>query len=155
MGVEIERKFLVDKKLIKNIKFDKSAKICQGYIFSDEKKTIRVRTKDNQGFLTIKGKSFLAIRPEYEYEIPLDEALEILNNFCKYKISKTRNYLKVDEFVWEVDFFDKDNSNLILAEIELKSINDKFVIPNWITEEVTNDYRYYNNYLSREPYNFW
>jgi len=155
VGIEIERKFLVNKSLFKSIKIDSSSKILQGYLYSDDYKTIRVRTKDEKGFITIKGKTIIASRPEFEYEIPYSEAIEILETLCDSTISKTRNYIKHNNHIWEVDVFDGQNSDLIMAEIELKNINEKIDLPKWIIEEVTYNNKYYNNYLSKVPFNTW
>ena len=105
--------------------------------------------------MTIKGLSVGATRPEYEYEIPFDEAKELLDNFSISELSKIRYKLIFDNKIWEVDEFLGDNSALIVAEIELTSEDENFDIPAWVAQEVTGDEKYYNSNLTIKPYKDW
>jgi CYTH domain-containing protein len=154
-NLEIERKFLVKKDLWEKVAKPEGTKIIQGYLFSDEDKTIRVRIHGYIAFLTIKGKTIGFSRPEFEYEIPIDEAMLILNEMTGNKIEKSRFEILHQEKLWEVDVFEGRNKGLILAEIELQSENEIFHFPGWIGDEVTSDKRYYNAYLSKNPYETW
>lgn len=146
MAVEIERKFLVNKELWENVKPDEGQRISQGYLLKSLEKTIRVRTKGEKGYLTIKGASVNHIsRAEYEYEIPLEEAQAMLDKFCPKKIDKVRYTIEVTGKVWEVDEFSDPNPGLILAEIELTAEDEVFEKPNWAGKEVSDDERYYNS----------
>jgi len=144
LGVEIERKFLVDKNKWLAVKPVKGVRIIQGYLLKSPDQTIRVRIKGNQGFITIKGKTENISRVEYEYEIPRNEAEELLSTFCPKTIDKVRYELKFDGFVWEVDEFETPNTGLILAEIELSNENEAFNRPDWVSEEVSNQSKYFN-----------
>jgi CYTH domain-containing protein len=155
MGLEIERKFLVDHE--KWNKADKPAGIHyrQGYLLSNERETVRVRISDKEGFLNLKSKISQMSRNEYEYKIPLNDGIEILEAFTKHGTEKTRYNISVAGKTWEVDVFLGDNQGLIVAEIELESENEKFVMPDWVTREVTDDRRYTNASLSTNPYKDW
>lgn len=155
MGQEIERKYLVDRNKWQQIDKPTGQLYRQGYLLTDPIKTIRVRQTPEKGFLTIKGLSIGATRPEYEYEIPLDEAKELLDNFSISELSKFRYKLIVDNKIWEVDEFLGDNSGLIVAEIELTSEDENFSIPAWVDREVTGQEKYYNSNLTIEPYKNW
>lgn len=144
MGVEIERKFLVDKALWEKVKPSSGLKIIQGYILKSKEKTVRVRTKGKAGFITIKGITKGITRKEYEFPIPFEEAEHLLNDFCDKKIIKTRYELIFDGFVWEVDEFESPKAGLILAEIELSNENEDFPQPDWIDREVSDQPEYYN-----------
>lgn len=155
MPIEIEKKFLIKKDV-----WDKTAKgnsqfYRQGYLITDPHKTIRVRITDTHGYLTIKGLSIGATRQEYEYEIPRNEAEELLDNFAVSNITKIRYTITHDSKIWEVDEFSGDNEGLIMAEIELTDENETFTNPDWIGQEVTGDERYYNSNLSLNPYKKW
>lgn len=114
-----------------------------------------MRQTPDKGYLTIKGISAGATRQEYEYEIPLDDARELLDNFSISELSKIRYIINFDNKIWEVDEFLGQNSGLILAEIELKSEEEMYDIPDWQGMEVTNDQRYYNANLTINPYKNW
>lgn len=144
MGVEIERKFLVDEEKWKSSKPSNGQSILQGYLLRSADKTVRVRIKENQGYLTLKGKTTGASRPEFEYEIPVSEAREMLDTFCDQYIDKVRYEVKIDGKVWEVDEFNSPRKGLILAEIELQSEEEDITLPDWIEDEVTGDPQYYN-----------
>lgn len=155
MPTEIEHKYLVDKNLWKQIASDKCVKIKQGYLLTDPNKTVRIRTSGEKGFITIKGKTVGASRPEFEYEIPLDEANQLINHFCSNVIEKTRHFVNHETNIWEVDVFEGLNFGLIVAEIELKSENEIYTKPNWVTLNVTNDNNYANSNLTIRPYSTW
>ncbi len=155
MAQEIERKFLV-KGDFKPDAF-KSTRISQGYLSSVPERTVRVRIKGNQGFLTIKGKGNHSgiSRYEWEKEIPVKEAEELLQLCEPGIIDKTRYLVKSGNHTFEVDEFHGENEGLILAEIELETENESFVKPSWIAEEVTGDAKYYNAVLTKHPYSRW
>jgi CYTH domain-containing protein len=155
MGKEIERKYLVHHDKWKRITKPHGQHFKQGYILISPEKTIRIRLSDMHGFITIKGKTTGASRPEYEYEIPLSDAKELLDNFCIGSLSKTRYKIKYKNNFWEVDEFAGDNAGLLIAEIELKSEDDLFDIPEWVEKEVTGDIKYYNANLIMNPYKNW
>ena len=155
MAVEIERKFQVNKEKWQQVKKPEGSYLRQGYLLTDPEKTIRVRVKKETGYLTIKGKNEGATRAEYEYPIPLIDAEELLDKFASAVISKVRFEIPVAGKIWEVDEFSGDNSGLILAEIELNTEEEKFTLPDWVSEEVTHDKRYYNSQLSMHPYKDW
>lgn len=154
MPHEIEKKFLL-KPEWQQISKPKGEHFRQGYLLTDPTKTIRVRMTDTQGFLTIKGKSVGATRLEYEYEIPLQEAKELLDNFAVSELSKIRYKIPYQGKIWEVDEFLGDNQGLIVAEIELESEDEAFEIPTWVGEEVTQEAKYYNSNLTVFPYRKW
>ncbi|WP_338815780.1 CYTH domain-containing protein (plasmid) [Bernardetia sp. Wsw4-3y2] len=155
MGKEIERKFLVNHKKWKDSEKKVGQFYRQGYLLTDPNKTIRVRQTTEKAFLTIKGLSIGATRPEYEYEISLQDAKELLDNFSISELSKIRYEILYENKIWEVDEFLGDNSGLIVAEIELESEEEKFSIPSWVDVEVTGEDKYYNSNLTIEPYKNW
>lgn len=150
MAIEIERKFLVDnEKWKKVIKLDGKL-IHQGYLHRDNNKTIRVRYTNIKGYITIKGSQVGISRPEFEYEIPLGDAIELYNNFCVAKVIKNRYVIEHSGFTWEVDEFMDQNLGLITAEIELKDESVQLInIPDWILEDVTHDDKYKNSNLTK------
>ena len=155
MAVEIERKYLVDFD-----KWNKSTKglkhfYRQGYILADPEKTIRVRVTDENGFITVKGKSLGASRLEYEYSIPKQDAIELLDQFCLSDVSKFRYMVPFAGKLWEVDEFLAANEGLIVAEIELTSEDEAFKKPEWIGKEVTGIEKYYNSHLAKHPFSKW
>jgi adenylate cyclase len=111
--------------------------------------------KVNAGFITIKGKSTGASRLEFEYEIPIDDAIELINKFCSNLIEKTRHIVIHDNNTWEVDEFKGLNAGLIVAEIELTSEDEIYSIPDWIDKNVTEDLRYANSNLTIKPFTTW
>ena len=156
MATEIERKFLVNSSDFKNESFRQN-RIVQGYLSTVPERTVRVRIKGEKGYLTIKGKGNDSgmSRLEWEKEIPLNEA-EMLLSLCeKGVVDKIRYEIKKGNHVFEVDVFQGENEGLIIAEIELNSESETFEKPNWLGEEVTNDERYYNAYLSKNPFKEW
>jgi len=154
--LEIERKFLVKSNDFKEQAFAKN-NIAQGYLSSVPERTVRVRIKGEKAYLTIKGIGHQCgmSRFEWENQIPLDEAAELLKLCEKGKIEKTRYEIKSGSHIYEVDEFYGENEGLIMAEIELQSETENFEKPDWLGEEVTNDERYYNAYLSKNPFKNW
>jgi len=154
--VEIERKFLVNST---DFKEQASAKnqIAQGYLNSNPERTVRVRIKGESGFLTIKGKGNESgtTRLEWETEIPLADAKPLLALCEKGIIDKIRYEITVGKHTFEVDEFFGENEGLLLAEVELHDENESFEKPSWLGKEVTNDERYYNAYLSKNPFSSW
>lgn len=155
MAQEIERKFLVDGDF--RSEAFKAVRITQGYLSSVPERTVRVRVKDNKGYITVKGvgdESGVS-RFEWEKEIPVDDARELLRICEPGVIDKTRYLVKVGIHTFEVDEFYGDNEGLTVAEVELSDPNEAFGKPSWLGEEVTGDKRYYNSFLSRHPYRTW
>ena len=157
MNIETERKFLVkDDSYKKDIQ--KSYEISQGYIARDGGNTVRVRIRDNQGFLTIKGRTSEdgLSRPEWEMESPYNDAVELLKMCKSGLIQKTRNIIPIGNGLkWEVDEFKGDNSQLTVAEVELPSPDAEYPRPGWLGTEVTGVKEFTNSYLSMHPYNTW
>lgn len=153
---EIERKFLVTSDKFITDAFTKY-QISQGYLNSNPERTVRVRTKGESGFLTIKGKNNASgmTRFEWETEITLTEARPLLSLCEKGLIQKIRYEVKLGNHIFEIDVFQGENEGLIIAEIELNSENETFKKPTWLGKEVTNDPRYYNSYLSKNPFKSW
>lgn len=156
MALEIERKYLVLDDSYKREAFS-SYHIRQGYICKERGKTVRVRIRDNQGFLTIKGPSVDGglSRYEFEQEIPLADAKALMNLCEPGVIDKTRWLINVDEHTFEVDEFHGDNEGLVVAEVELAYGAETFKKPHFIGKEVTGDSRYYNAQLCQHPYGSW
>lgn len=155
MATEIEHKYLVNKTLWSAVKPHKSVTIQQAYLHTDPNKTIRIRTTATQGYITIKGKTQGASRLEYEYEIPVLDAQELIANFAYQIIEKVRHYVYHENKLWEVDEFKGANAGLIVAEIELITEDELYALPNWVTNNVTADVRYANANLSTIPYSSW
>ena len=154
MGKEIEKKFLIVSDDWRRL--GKGEPYCQGYLNAEKGRTVRVRTINDRGILTIKGPSVGAARLEYEYDIPIEEAREMLAELChKPLIEKTRYKIPFAGFTWEVDEFAGENKGLIFSEIELEYEGQKFEIPPWVGKEVTDDSRYYNANLINNPYSNW
>ncbi|MGC4102874.1 CYTH domain-containing protein [Ferruginibacter sp.] len=155
MGLEIERKYLVDHQTWNAA--DKSAgKLYrQGYISTDENKTIRIRLAGTDAWLTIKGKTTGATRSEFEYSIPAEDAIQMLNTLAESELSKTRYKIPCKGKLWEVDVFHDENEGLIVAEIELASEDEEFELPEWASTEVTGDAKYYNSNLTLYPFKRW
>ena len=157
MAQEIERKFLVDGDF-KQEAYD-AIQITQGYLSSVPQRVVRVRVKGEKGYITIKGEADTSgmSRFEWEKEISLEEAKALLKLAEPGIIDKTRYLIKNTDgrHIWEVDVFHGENEGLIMAEIELSDENDPFDKPEWLGKEVTGDKRYYNSYLSKNPFNTW
>lgn len=144
---EIERKFLVSDSILEIIMYIQPKAIQQGYISDIDGKTVRVRTKGEKGFLTIKGKSIGISRDEFEYEIPMEDAKQLLQNFCSHTLVKDRFEIMVAEKKWEIDVFHGKLEGLIIAELELESEEEEFELPSWVEKEVSHDPQYYNSNL--------
>lgn len=153
VALEIERKFLVQGDAWRQ--GASGVRYVQGYLNRDKARTVRVRMAGTQAFLTIKGASVGATRAEFEYPIPLADAQELLALCEGPLIDKTRYAITVGSTLWEVDEFAADNAGLVLAEVELPSESAPFERPSWLGAEVTQDARYFNSNLSRQPYGSW
>ncbi|MGC3976890.1 MAG: CYTH domain-containing protein [Paludibacteraceae bacterium] len=153
--IEIERKFLVNGEF-KHLSSG-NYRITQGYLCADGKRTVRVRSKGEKAFLTIKGEvnenGFS--RFEWEKEISLNDAKELLELCDAGIIDKTRYEVIFAGKTFEIDVFHNENEGLLIAELELESENEIFLKPDWLGEEVTYDKRYYNSYISKHPYKNW
>jgi CYTH domain-containing protein len=161
MGVEIERKFLVCGDGWREV-CGLGVEMVQGYVCVEEHVTLRVRVAGDRGWLTLKGRSVPGelARPEYEYEVPVGEARELLDRFSRYGCVWKRRYVVgvregEKERLWEVDEFMGENAGLVLAEVELEEEGEEVVLPDWVGREVTGDGRYHNAYLARFPYGRW
>lgn len=156
MPLEIERKFLVKEMSFKEEAFKKNA-IQQGFLNSNKHRTVRVRILENKGYLTVKGKSNIAgtSRFEWEKEISLKEAQQLLLLCEKGVIKKYRYLVEKGNHVFEVDEFLEANKGLIVAEVELQNESEIFEKPNWLGKEVTGKVEYYNSNLSKNPFKNW
>lgn len=162
LAKEIERKFLVDWDKLKAIGILSmpSYHITQGYLATSPRTTVRIRIIDaDLGLLTVKGESVGGVCDEYEYPIPLGDAVRMLRNQCRIFVQKRRYRVTHNDLTWEVDVFTGvKNANRILAEVELKSADQHVDIPEWVTQEVTGDARYFNSCMTEEsfvPYPEW
>lgn len=155
-GLEIERKFLVKSDDYKRQAYSKS-RIRQGYICSGHGRTVRVRLRDDRGYLTIKGPSNEdgISRYEFEKEITFAEAVQLMRLCEPGQIDKTRYLVKSGSHTFEVDEFYGDNEGLVMAEVELQSEDEPFEKPDFIGQEVTGDRRYYNAHLVKNPFKTW
>ncbi|MDR3260318.1 MAG: CYTH domain-containing protein [Tannerella sp.] len=155
MKQEIERKFLVKGDFEKSV--DHRSRMVQGYLCSDEERTVRVRICGEEGFLTIKSAANERGWSRYEFEqsIPLTDAGELLKLCLPGMIDKVRHWIPAGDHTWEVDVFHGDNEGLTVAEIELRSEEDTFELPDWVGDEVTGDPRYYNAMLAKQPFMQW
>ncbi|MCK5824654.1 MAG: CYTH domain-containing protein [Ichthyobacteriaceae bacterium] len=156
MAQEIERKFLVKSNAFKN-EFESKTRIIQGYLSSVVERTVRVRVKGDKGFVTVKGigNESGASRYEWEKEITVDDATDLLKICEPGVIDKTRFNVLSGKHVFEVDEFYGDNDGLVVAEVELVTEDEFFVKPSWIGVEVTGDSKYYNSALIKNPYKNW
>jgi CYTH domain-containing protein len=156
MGVEIERKFLVQNTAFITESTPKK-NLKQGYLNADKKRTVRVRITDEIAFITVKGESNSTgiSRFEWEKEIKKREAEELLLLCEPCLIEKTRHLIDVGHHTFEIDEFHGDNEGLIIAEVELSSEAEDFIRPNWLGLEVTGDPKYYNSSISKNPYKNW
>lgn len=145
--MEIERKFLVNEDLWNRVEKPEPKLIIQAYLHRSPEKTIRVRVKGERGFLTIKGPTTGISREEFEYEIPLNEATQLIEQFADKILSKKRYEIPAGEHVWEVDVFLDNLEGLIVAEIELNVEDELFIKPEWVAEEVSHDSQYQNSRL--------
>lgn len=159
MGTEIERKFLVADESADSPgawRQGRAVRLTQGYLAKTERSVVRIRVAGGkQAWVTIKGPTVGATRPEFEYAIPVGDAQEMLQTMCDSVIDKTRYIVEVDSHTWEVDEFYGENDGLIVAEIELVSEEEVFTRPEWAAKEVTHDARYYNSNLASQPFTTW
>lgn len=151
--MEIERKFLVDSSKWKPA--DEGTQITQAYLGLDPSPTVRVRIAGDKAFITIKGRSKSISRPEFEYEIPVEDARELLKLAISEPVEKTRYEIWYQGMLWEVDVFAGKNKGLVMAEIELEAEDQQIAFPEWILQEVSADGRFYNSYLSGHPFQEW
>lgn len=152
MAEEIERKFLV---VGEGWRQGKPQHLVQGYLNRDPERCVRVRIADDRAFLTVKGKNSGIRRAEFEYQIPVADARELLKLCDGPVIDKRRYRIPAGELCWEVDEFFGANAGLVIAEIELTSEQQSFPYPEWLGEEVSDDARYYNSSLSTQPFSTW
>jgi CYTH domain-containing protein len=152
--IEIERKFLL-KPGYEWHPESKGTSIKQGYLSVDHECVIRVRIAGENAFLTIKGKVSGISRIEFEYEIPKSEAEDLMKMCLNSVVEKTRYKIPTGNLVWEVDVFEGANRGLVIAEIELQHEEQELTKPEWIGREVSFDKRYFNSYLSQNPYSEW
>ena len=154
MAIEIEKKFLL--KYFPTDLLTPGTRIYQGYMVNKKGLVVRVRLSGDNGFLTIKSATRNGSRKEFEYSVPQEDAKEMLDLFCKKPlIEKTRYSVEFKGFEWVIDKFYGKNQGLIVAEIELSSIDQPFETPDWIGREVTHDPRYFNSNLIKTPYSAW
>ena len=154
MGKEIERKFLVEGDEWRGE--SKGTRIRQGYLVTELERSVRVRVRGETGTLTVKGESRGAVRAEYEYAIPKDDAEAMIDDLClRPLIEKTRHVVAHGGQVWEIDVFEGDNAGLVVAELELDDEDESFERPPWLGDEVTDDPRYYNANLVENPFRTW
>ena len=154
MGKEIERKFLVQED---DAWRQVEGKVYrQGYLNTTKERTVRVRTIDDSGFLTIKGVTKGATRLEFEFQIPVEEGRQLLDELCERPlIEKTRRNIEFEGLTWEVDEFLGENEGLIIVEVELDDEEQSFTKPTWVGREVTDEPRYFNANLVENPYSQW
>lgn len=156
MGLEIERKFLVKRENLPELAGGVSVR--QGYLPTEGLITVRTRIKGDKGFLTLKGVSSEdgMSRSEFEYGIPFEDAKAMMTEFCSGRlVEKVRYEVFVEGHRWEIDVFGGANEGLILAEIEIKDVNEQIVLPDWIDKEVTGDVRFYNQRLAVSSWTEW
>ena len=170
MGIEIERKFLLENDDWKNLVL-KSTVFKQGYLVSGNnsndqnlggqnldksKSSVRVRVEGDSANINIKSMTLSITRQEYEYSIPLDDALKMLDELCEQPlVEKTRHIVEYDNHKWEIDVFSGENEGLVVAEIELNNEAEKFSMPSWVGQEVSEQVKYYNVNLIQNPYSSW
>lgn len=155
MGVEIERKFLLQNDNWRD-QVKSSSMIRQGYLAPLDTSSVRVRIEGDSANINVKSATIGISRLEYEYEIPMQDALEMLDLLCpKPQVHKTRHRVAIANHIWEIDEFYDENEGLIVAEIELRNENESFDKPDWLAEEVSDDPRYYNVNLIKHPYSQW
>jgi adenylate cyclase len=154
MATETERKFLVKSDNWRNLA--PGILYRQGYIASSEARTVRIRVAGDLGYITIKGVSVGISRSEFEYAIPVEDAMEMLDTLCdRPLIEKYRHKIAIGPLVWEVDEFLGENQGLIMAEVELSDAQQEITLPEWIGTEVSGDPRYFNANLAKHPFSKW
>jgi adenylate cyclase len=157
MAIEIERKFLVVSDGWRDA-VTHSAVFRQGYIVTGEHNpgSVRVRISGEQAWLNLKSATRGMKRLEFEYPLPLEDAIQILDSLCETPIiEKTRHYVRHADHTWEVDVFEGENTGLVVAEVELETTEDRPSLPDWVGSEVTDDLRYYNACLVKHPFSTW
>jgi len=155
MAIEIERKFLLCSDEWRS-QVSKKSVMRQGYLSTNKEASVRIRLVENIAQINVKSATLGMLRSEYEYEIPAHDAQEMLDNLCeKPLIEKTRHYVIFAGHEWEIDVFTGDNAGLVVAEVELNDIDEKINKPAWLGQEVTEEKRYYNVCLVRNPYKDW
>ena len=155
MGLEIERKYLVVNDQWRDAVVSKS-RLQQGYLANQANASVRVRVSDDRAWLNVKSTTVGISRHEFEYEIPLQDAREMLQHVAeKPFIDKTRYRVRHGEHIWDLDLFAGENAGLVVAEVELESESQPFELPPWVGDEVSDDTRYYNVNLVRHPYSRW
>lgn len=155
MALEIEHKFLlINDDWRQDI--HESVYYKQGYLSNNPNSSVRVRISASQAWINIKSATIGNHRLEFEYEIPVEDAQQLLDELCyKPLIEKTRHLVNHGKHLWEIDEFMGDNQDLIVAEVELSALDETFAKPHWLGEDVTGDLRYYNNNLCQNPYKNW
>ena len=155
MGTEIERKFTLKNEDWRE-EVTNSQRYVQGYLAGNERTSVRVRIAGEKANINIKSATLGIFRQEYEYSIPLEDAQKMLDDLCeKPVIDKIRHLVTFENKLWEIDEFSGENQGLIVAEIELNDIDEKFELPQWANEDVSHDKRYYNVCLVTHPYKDW
>ena len=154
MGQEIERKFLLKNDSWK-VEADNGIEIKQGYLSSVIERTVRVRIIGERGILTVKGKTENLTREEFEYEIPLKDAISLLELCERPIIEKKRYFIKRVNLTWEIDVFEGENKGLKVAEVELDSETQDYDLPVWLGKEVSYESKYYNAALITNPFKNW
>jgi CYTH domain-containing protein len=154
--LEVERKFLVKSQGYKN-EAKTQMRIVQGFLNTDPERTVRVRIKNDKGFLTIKGKGNDSgtTRFEWEQEISFSDATDLVDLCEAVIVEKIRYEIPIGKHIYEVDEFLGENKGLVIAEVELQHEDEPFEKPDWLGEEVTGDIKYYNSQLSQQPYRDW
>lgn len=156
MPKEIERKFLVQDDRWKNADIRQRMEICQGYIVATKNATVRIRTADDQAWITVKAARSGIERAEFEYDIPIADAVEMLNTICMQPfIHKVRWVIGYEQMEWVIDEFTGANEGLTLAEVELEHADQSVILPPWLGMEVSEDARFYNSSLAKHPYASW
>jgi len=155
MGIEIERKFTLKNSNWRQ-QVQRSERYVQGYLAGNARSSVRVRIAGNKANLNIKSATLGVFRHEYEYEIPLADAEEMLTTLCETPIiDKVRHFIEFENKTWEIDEFNGENKGLIIAEVELNKENEVITLPDWVDEEVSHDPKYYNVSLVKNPFCNW
>jgi len=155
MPVEIERKYLLRNDDWK-LSADQGTQFVQGYLVGSKAASVRVRIEGEKAFINIKSATLGVYRKEYEYPIPVDEARELLATLCEQPlVEKTRFIVQYDGLEWEIDVFAGENEGLVVAEVELEAEDQRINLPPWCGQEVSEDPRYYNVSLGKQPYSTW
>ena len=154
MAKEIERKFLIDVGLVVELNVGK--RISQGYIGTNDKTVVRARIIGDEAFLTLKGEVKGFTCSEFEYQIPIDDAVNVIDELCSGGVvDKTRYEIMHENHTWEIDVFHGQNEGLVVAEVEVQSESESVSLPKWIVKEVTGDAKYFNVSLLTNPYSQW